>query len=101
MRRHPERVQAPHQWRPGPSTYGETSLSVQLVGMLDMSVPVVAKLKRLLDSLPRDTLPDVVASMIRASDKEKLQVRWTGAPPEMSWGGSDLAVCPSAGLGRS
>uniref|UniRef100_A0A8C5CEU3 Lon protease homolog 2, peroxisomal n=1 Tax=Gadus morhua TaxID=8049 RepID=A0A8C5CEU3_GADMO len=45
-----------------------------LVDMLDMSVPVVAKLKRLLDSLPRETLPDVVASMIRSSNKEKLQV---------------------------
>ena len=42
--------------------------------MLDMSVPVVAKLKRLLDSLPRETLPDVVASMIRSSNKEKLEV---------------------------
>uniref|UniRef100_A0A8C4ZYS5 Lon protease homolog 2, peroxisomal n=1 Tax=Gadus morhua TaxID=8049 RepID=A0A8C4ZYS5_GADMO len=35
---------------------------------------LVAKLKRLLDSLPRETLPDVVASMIRSSNKEKLQV---------------------------
>uniref|UniRef100_A0A667YCP6 Lon protease homolog 2, peroxisomal n=1 Tax=Myripristis murdjan TaxID=586833 RepID=A0A667YCP6_9TELE len=48
--------------------------ALQLVGMLDMSVPVVAKLRRLLDSLPRETLPDVVASMIRATNKEKLQV---------------------------
>ncbi|CAL8357464.1 unnamed protein product [Lota lota] len=48
--------------------------ALQLVDMLDMSVPVVAKLKRLLDSLPRETLPDVVASMIRSSNKEKLQV---------------------------
>uniref|UniRef100_H2S9G5 Lon peptidase 2, peroxisomal n=1 Tax=Takifugu rubripes TaxID=31033 RepID=H2S9G5_TAKRU len=48
--------------------------AAQLVDMLDMSVPVVSKLKRLLDSLPRETLPDVVASMIRASNKEKLQV---------------------------
>lgn len=39
-----------------------------------MSVPVVAKFRRLLDSLPRETLPDVVASMIRTSNKEKLQV---------------------------
>uniref|UniRef100_A0A671S6J6 Lon protease homolog 2, peroxisomal n=1 Tax=Sinocyclocheilus anshuiensis TaxID=1608454 RepID=A0A671S6J6_9TELE len=58
---------------------GELSLrfhqaAVQLVGMLDMSVPVVAKLRRLLDSLPRETLPDVLASMIRTSNKEKLQV---------------------------
>ncbi|XP_056137776.1 lon protease homolog 2, peroxisomal isoform X2 [Lampris incognitus] len=48
--------------------------ALQLVGMLDMSVPVVAKLRRLLDSLPRETLPDVIASMIRTSNKEKLQV---------------------------
>ncbi|XP_056907478.1 lon protease homolog 2, peroxisomal isoform X2 [Takifugu flavidus] len=48
--------------------------AAQLVDMLDMSVPVVSKLKRLLDTLPRETLPDVVASMIRASNKEKLQV---------------------------
>lgn len=48
--------------------------AVQLLGMLDASVPVVAKFRRLLDSLPRDTLPDVVASMIRTSNKEKLQV---------------------------
>jgi len=51
-------------------------LCVKLLGMLDMSVPVVAKFRRLLDSLPRETLPDVVASMIRTSNKEKLQVRW-------------------------
>lgn len=48
--------------------------ALQLVGMLDMSVPVVAKLRRLLDSLPRETLPDILASMIRTSNKEKLQV---------------------------
>ncbi|XP_031730243.1 lon protease homolog 2, peroxisomal isoform X1 [Anarrhichthys ocellatus] len=48
--------------------------AIQLLGMLDMSVPVVAKFRRLLDSLPRETLPDVVASMIRTSNKEKLQV---------------------------
>lgn len=48
--------------------------AVQLVGMLDISVPVVAKLRRLLDSLPRETLPDVLASMIRTSNTEKLQV---------------------------
>ncbi|XP_052437928.1 lon protease homolog 2, peroxisomal [Carassius gibelio] len=48
--------------------------AVQLVGMLDMSVPVVAKLRRLLESLPRETLPDVLAAMIRTSNKEKLQV---------------------------
>ncbi|KAJ8281198.1 hypothetical protein GJAV_G00064620 [Gymnothorax javanicus] len=49
-------------------------VAVQLLSMLDMSVPVVAKLRRLLDSLPRETLPDVLAAMIRTSNQEKLQV---------------------------
>ncbi|XP_077371765.1 lon protease homolog 2, peroxisomal [Festucalex cinctus] len=48
--------------------------ALQLLGMLDMSVPVVAKFRRFLDSLPKETLPDVVASMMRTSNKEKLQV---------------------------
>ncbi|XP_051917626.1 lon protease homolog 2, peroxisomal isoform X2 [Hippocampus zosterae] len=48
--------------------------ALQLLGMLDMSVPVVAKFRHLLDSLPKETLPDVVAAMIRTSNKEKLQV---------------------------
>ena len=42
--------------------------------MLDMSVPAVAKLRRLLDSLPREALPDILTSIIRTSNKEKLQV---------------------------
>lgn len=42
-----------------------------------MSVPAVAKLRRLLDSLPREALPDILTSIIRTSNKEKLQV----APP--------------------
>ncbi|XP_076988462.1 lon protease homolog 2, peroxisomal isoform X1 [Tamandua tetradactyla] len=48
--------------------------AVQLVEMLDMSVPAVAKLRRLLDSLPRETLPDILTSIIRTSNKEKLQI---------------------------
>ncbi|XP_061677665.1 lon protease homolog 2, peroxisomal isoform X2 [Syngnathoides biaculeatus] len=48
--------------------------ALELLGMLDMSVPVVAKFRRLLDSLPQETLPDVVASMIHTSNTEKLQV---------------------------
>ncbi|KAM9062107.1 lon protease homolog 2, peroxisomal isoform X2 [Sarcophilus harrisii] len=42
--------------------------------MLDMSVPAVAKLRRLLDSLPREALPDILTSIIRTSNKEKLQI---------------------------
>ncbi|XP_039618789.1 lon protease homolog 2, peroxisomal [Polypterus senegalus] len=48
--------------------------AAQLVGMLDMSVPVVAKLRRLLDSMPVETLPDILTSMIRTTNKEKLQI---------------------------
>lgn len=48
--------------------------AVQLVEMLDMSVPAVAKLRRLLDSLPREALPDILTSIIRTSNKEKLQI---------------------------
>lgn len=48
--------------------------AVQLVEMLDMSVPAVAKLRRLLDNLPREALPDILTSIIRTSNKEKLQI---------------------------
>ncbi|KAH1181667.1 hypothetical protein KIL84_005393 [Mauremys mutica] len=48
--------------------------AVQLVEMLDMSVPAVAKLRRLLDNLPREALPDVLTSIIRTSNQEKLQI---------------------------
>ncbi|XP_015686571.1 lon protease homolog 2, peroxisomal-like, partial [Protobothrops mucrosquamatus] len=47
--------------------------AVQLVEMLDMSIPAVAKLRRLLDNLPREALPDIVTSIIRTSNREKLQ----------------------------
>ncbi|KAM9623724.1 lon protease homolog 2, peroxisomal isoform 2-T2 [Morphnus guianensis] len=42
--------------------------------MLDMSVPAVAKLRRLLDNLPREALPDILTSIIRTSNQEKLQI---------------------------
>ncbi|XP_066440015.1 lon protease homolog 2, peroxisomal isoform X2 [Eleutherodactylus coqui] len=48
--------------------------AVQLVDMLDGSVPAVAKLKRLLNNLPRELLPDVLTSIIRTSNEEKLQI---------------------------
>uniref|UniRef100_A0A8C6YX75 Lon peptidase 2, peroxisomal n=2 Tax=Nothoprocta perdicaria TaxID=30464 RepID=A0A8C6YX75_NOTPE len=48
--------------------------AVQLVEMLDMSVPAVAKLRRLLDNLPREALPDILTSIIRTSNQEKLQI---------------------------
>ncbi|XP_070616367.1 lon protease homolog 2, peroxisomal [Erythrolamprus reginae] len=48
--------------------------AVQLVEMLDMSIPAVAKLRRLLDNLPRVALPDIVTSIIRTSNQEKLQI---------------------------
>ncbi|KAM8946685.1 lon protease homolog 2, peroxisomal isoform 2-T2 [Pelodytes ibericus] len=48
--------------------------AVQLVDMLDNSVPAVAKLKRLLSNLPRELLPDVLTSIIRTTNEEKLQI---------------------------
>uniref|UniRef100_A0ABI7W5S6 Lon protease homolog 2, peroxisomal n=2 Tax=Felis catus TaxID=9685 RepID=A0ABI7W5S6_FELCA len=56
------------------STLCLTSSLYSLVEMLDMSVPAVAKLRRLLDSLPREALPDILTSIIRTSNKEKLQI---------------------------
>ncbi|XP_067406663.1 lon protease homolog 2, peroxisomal [Emydura macquarii macquarii] len=48
--------------------------AVQLVEMLDMSVPAVAKLRRLLDNLPREALPDILTSIIRTTNQEKLRI---------------------------
>ncbi|KAM3920098.1 lon protease homolog 2, peroxisomal isoform 2-T2 [Leptodactylus fuscus] len=48
--------------------------AVQLVDMLDSSVPAVAKLKRLLDNLPKELLPDILTSIIRTTNEEKLQI---------------------------
>ncbi|XP_048372026.1 lon protease homolog 2, peroxisomal [Sphaerodactylus townsendi] len=47
---------------------------MKLVEMLDVSVPAVAKLRRLLDNLPREALPDILTSIIRTSNQEKLQI---------------------------
>lgn len=52
---------------------------MKLVEMLDMSVPAVAKLRRLLDNLPREALPDILTSIIRTSNQEKLQVQRAAA----------------------
>jgi len=46
----------------------------KLVDMLDISIPVVAKLKSMLDSLPDEHFPDICASIVKASYAEKLQV---------------------------
>ena len=46
----------------------------KLVDMLDISIPSVAKLKRMLDQLPSQHLPDICASIVKASVAEKLQV---------------------------
>ncbi|XP_067133768.1 lon protease homolog 2, peroxisomal-like [Centruroides vittatus] len=48
--------------------------AIKLIDMLDLSVPAVVRLKRLLNSLPIQSLPDVCAAIIRASHAERLQV---------------------------
>lgn len=46
----------------------------KLVDMLDTSIPVVAKLKKMLDSVPSQHLPDICSTIVKASFSEKIQV---------------------------
>lgn len=46
----------------------------KLIDMLDLAVPAVVRLKRLLNSLPVHSLPDVCAAIVRASHSERLQI---------------------------
>lgn len=46
----------------------------KLVDMLDISIPVVAKLKKMLENLPSQHLPDICAAIVKASYAEKIQV---------------------------
>lgn len=48
--------------------------AARLIDMLDLAVPAVVRLKRLLNSLPIHSLPDVCAAIVRASHAERLQV---------------------------
>ncbi|KAH9515489.1 Lon protease-like protein 2 [Bulinus truncatus] len=48
--------------------------AAQLVDMLDTSIPVVAKLKKMLDSVPSQHLPDICSTIVKASFSEKIQV---------------------------
>lgn len=48
--------------------------AVKLIDMLDLSIPSIVRLKRLLASVPIHTLPDICASIVRATHAERLQV---------------------------
>ncbi|CAL1532329.1 unnamed protein product [Lymnaea stagnalis] len=48
--------------------------AAKLVDMLDTSIPVVAKLKKMLDSVPTEHLPDICSTIVKASVSEKIQV---------------------------
>ncbi|GAB1599069.1 lon protease homolog 2, peroxisomal-like isoform X1 [Argonauta hians] len=48
--------------------------AVELVGLLDISAPVMVKLKKMLTHLPGKHLPDVCASIVKASYSERMQV---------------------------
>lgn len=48
--------------------------AAKLVDMLDVSIPVVSKLKRMLESVPSQHLPDICAALVKASYTEKIQV---------------------------
>lgn len=46
----------------------------RLIEILDLSSPAVARLRRLLNSLPIHSLPDVCAAIVRASHEERLAI---------------------------
>ena len=46
----------------------------RLIDLLDLSVPAVVRLKRLLNSLPVHALPDICAAVIKASHSERLEI---------------------------
>lgn len=48
--------------------------AARLIDMLDLAVPAVVRLKRLLNSLPIHSLPDVCAAIVRASHAERLEI---------------------------
>lgn len=48
--------------------------ATKLIDMLDLSIPAVVRLKRLLNSLPIQSLPDICAAIVRASHDERLQI---------------------------
>ncbi|KAH3772744.1 lon protease homolog 2, peroxisomal-like [Dreissena polymorpha] len=48
--------------------------AAKLVDMLDISIPIVSKLKRMLESVPSQHLPDICAALVKASFTEKIQV---------------------------
>ena len=48
--------------------------AARLIDMLDLAVPAVVRLKRLLNSLPIHSLPDVCAAIVRASHSERLEI---------------------------
>ena len=45
-----------------------------LVNSLNMSAPVVSRMRSLLDRLPDHTLPDVITAIVRSTPAEKLKV---------------------------
>ena len=48
--------------------------ALQLINLLNMSAPVVSRMRSLLGRLPDHTLPDVVAAIVRSTPEEKLKV---------------------------
>ena len=46
----------------------------RLIDLLDLSVPAIVRLKRLLNSLPVHALPDICAAVIKASHSERLEI---------------------------
>ncbi|XP_041376039.1 lon protease homolog 2, peroxisomal-like [Gigantopelta aegis] len=58
----------------GPLAENFRDQAAKLVEMLDVSIPVVAKLKTMLENVPSQHLPDICAAIVKASYTEKIQV---------------------------
>lgn len=48
--------------------------TARLIDLFDLAVPSAVRLKKLLNSLPVRSLPDICASMIKASHEERLEI---------------------------
>jgi ATP-dependent Lon protease len=49
-------------------------LAQEMIDLLDMQLPLVSRLKRLIDNLPVQSLPDILISLVKTSFDEKLEI---------------------------
>ena len=56
--------------------------ALHLIEALNLSIPIVTKLRSLLNRMPDHSLPDILASITKSSTEEKLKVK----DDMISWG---------------